>query len=261
MKKYQLSFQKNIRDLGGLTGYEGHHIKYGKLFRGGALIKVQEEDIPIIESFHLTDVVDFRTSVEFEYRPDYRIEGVKYHNLSALKEEEEHKGNKEVQLNEDGNLLWFIKKGDTGFDHLRKTYDHFVTTEEGIKAFKDFFSILLSSDDLVVYFHCSQGKDRAGFAAYLIETALGVSYEDAMEDYLLSNEAMESRVQRLIASVEDKSFYNEEYHQSLLDVFSAKKEYLDSVIRKMVELYGSTMNFITNILEVDVDRLRKIYLD
>ena len=136
-----------------------------------------------------------------------------------------------------------------------------MTTEEGIKAFGDLFKILLSSDELVVYFHCSQGKDRAGFAAYLIETALGVSYEDAMEDYLLSNEAMELRVQKLIASVEDKSFYNEEYHQSLLDVFSAKKEYLDSVINKMTELYGSPMNFITDILKVDVNELRKIYLE
>lgn len=261
MKQYQLTFQKNIRDLGGLVGYQGKKIKYGKLFRGGALIKVKEEDVPIIESFHLTDVVDFRTSVEFEYRPDYRLEGVRYHNLSALKEEEHHKGNKEVQLNEDGNLLWFIKEGDNGFGHLKRTYDHFVTTEEGIKAFKDFFKLLELPEDNVIYFHCSQGKDRAGFAAYLIETALGVSYEDAMEDYLLSNEAMEMRVDILLKSVEDKPFFNEEYRQSLFDVFSAKKEYLDSVINKMDELYGGTINFIKDFLEVDIDKLRDKYLE
>ena len=259
MKQYQLNHQKNIRDLGGLFGYQGRHIKYGKLFRGGALLKVKEEDIPIIESFHLTDIVDFRTSVEFEFRPDYQIKGVKYHNISALRENNDEK--KEVQSYEDGNLLWFVKEGDTGFEHIRRTYEEFATSKEGIKAYKEFFKVLLSSNDRVVYFHCSQGKDRAGFAAFLIETALGVSEEDIMDDYLLSNIAMKSRLQNLINSVKDKPFYNEQYHQSLIDVFSVRKEYLEAVINKMDELYGGTLNFIKDVLEVDIDKLRDIYLE
>ena len=256
MKQYQLTFQKNIRDLGGLVGYQGKKIKYGKLFRGGALIKVKEEDVPIIESFHLTDVVDFRTSAEFEYRPDFRIKGVEYHNISVLRE----KGF-EAKAYEDGNLLWFVQEGVTGFEHIRKTYEEFVTFKEGIKAYKGFFELLLSSNDKTIYFHCSQGKDRAGFAAFLVETALGVSEKDIMDDYLLSNIAMESRLQNLIDSVKDKPFYNEEYHQSLIDVFSVRKEYLEAVINKMNELYGSTLNFIKNVLKVDIDKLRDIYLE
>ena len=259
MRQYELYNQKNIRDLGGLVGFNNRKIKYQKLFRGGALIKVTEEDIPIIESFHLTDVIDFRTSFEFDYRPDYRIEGVTYHNIPALKEDDKNK--EDAHKYEDGNLLWFVKPGDTGFNHLRRTYDEFVTTKEGINAFKRFFELLVSSPDKTFYFHCSQGKDRAGFAAFLLEIALGVSYDDAIEDYLLSNVAMEKRVVRLIESVEDKSFYNEEYHKALLDVFSAKKEYMDSVIKKMNELYGGTMEFIQNVLKVDIDKLRDIYLE
>ena len=259
MKQYQLNFQKNIRDLGGLKGENGRSIKYGRLFRGGALIKVIDEDIPTINSFHLTDVVDFRSTSEFKYRPDYKIEGVRYHNLPTLKDNDNE--NKDVKKDEDGNLLWFVKPGDTGYNHLKKTYDDFVIIEESIRAYKAFFKLLQDDEDRVVYFHCSQGKDRAGFAAYLIETALGVSYEDAIEDYLLSNVAMELRVQRLIDKVKDQPFYDEDYHQSLLDVFSAKKEYLDSVIKKMDELYGGTINFMTNILEVDIQKLKDKYLE
>ena len=38
-----------------------------------------------------------------------------------------------------------------------------------------------------VYEHCSGGKDRAGVTAFLLLTVLGVSYEEAMRDYLLTN--------------------------------------------------------------------------
>ena len=259
MKKYILTYQNNIRDLGGLIGFNNRPIKYGKLFRGGALIKVKKQDIPIINSFHLTDVVDFRSSIEFKYRPDYQIEGVTYHNLPTLKEDD--KKEMEVQQNDDGNLLWFIKPGDTGHNHLRRTYDELATTDVAINAYKEFFKILTSSNDKTIYFHCSQGKDRAGFAAFLLEIALGASCEDALEDYLISNKAMESRVDTLLKYVEDKPFYNEQYRQSLFDVFAAKEEYLQSVIKKMNELYGGTMDFIQNVLEVDIDKLREIYLD
>ena len=259
MKQYQLHFQKNIRDIGGLTGYNGRHIKYGKLFRGGALIKVKEEDLPTIESFHLTDVVDFRSQSEFIYRPDYQINGVRYHNFPTLKKNDDK--NKDLKKSEDGNLLWFINEGDTGHGHLQRIYGEFVVIEESINAYKEFFKLLQDDEDRVIYFHCSQGKDRAGFAAYLLETALGVSYEDALEDYLLSNIAMELRVQILIDQVKNQSFYDEGYHNSLLDVFSAKKEYLDTAIEKMNELYGGVINFMEKVLDVDIQKLREKYLE
>ena len=46
---------------------------------------------------------------------------------------------------------------------------------------------LLLKDDGHVYFHCSAGKDRTG-SVLLIMIALGMSEEDAIDEYLLSNE-------------------------------------------------------------------------
>lgn len=259
MKEYRLTFQKNIRDLGGLIGFNNRRIKEGRLYRGGALIKVKEEDVPTIKSFKLTDIVDFRTNIEHKYRPDYQIEGVSYHNFSTFKANPKEEA--EVRKYDDGNLLWFIEEGDDGFKHLKKTYDSFVLAKEGKEAFKNFFKVLLSKDDIVVYFHCSQGKDRAGFAAYLLEIALGVSHEDAFKDYLLTNVAMEEKIKHLLPMVENKEYYDEEYRKSLIDVFSAKEEYLNSAISKANEHYGSIMNFLTKELEVDIDKLRELYLE
>ena len=259
MKTYELSKPKNIRELGGLTVKDGRHIKYGKLFRGGSLIRLTEEDVDIVKSFHLTDIIDFRSESEFLSLPDYQLEGVRMHNVPVLPKSTDDEARKRIK-SADGNLLWFLEDQTSGFEHLRKVYREFVTTKEGVYAFSKFFEII-SQENVVTYFHCSQGKDRTGFAAYLFEIALGVSEQDALEDYLLSNVAMEKRAEALLRSVEYKPFYNEEYKKNLTDVFSTKVEYIQSAIDAMNELYGSTIGFITKGLGVNIDRLKDLYLD
>ena len=256
MREYKLHYQKNIRDLGGLIGYQGKKVKFGRIFRGGFLDRVAPEDVPILESFKLTDIVDFRGKEEFENRPDYVLKGVTYHNFPVIQE----KVNKEDLHNEDGNLLWFIKDNRPGHDHMMEVYQETVTTPRGIEAYKNFFKVLLE-DNRVTYFHCSQGKDRAGIAAFLIEMALGVDLEVAKEDYLRSNLAMEHRVEMLIEQVKNKPFYDEKYKKSMYDVFSAKIEYLEATIAIINEKYGSILDYLKNVLEVDIDRLRKLYLE
>ena len=168
MKIYELSKQKNIRDLGGLTGQDGKTIKYGRLFRGGAIYKMNQEDEIILKSLHITDIIDFRSKEEFLNHPEIQLEGVTYHNLPTFKE----KKKSETDRMEDGNLLWFIDEGNDGYNHLKRTYADLIDTKEGQNAYRNFFKLLMQ-EDKVFYFHCSQGKDRAGIAAYLIESALG----------------------------------------------------------------------------------------
>lgn len=255
MKTYELSRQKNIRDLGGLEGFEGKHIKYGHFYRGGALHRVNDEDIEVLNGFHLTDIVDFRGEEEFIYAPDVRLEGVTYHNFSAIEERIQ----KEDRDDEDGNLLWFIGKSTSGFDHMVQQYRNLINDKKSQEAYRNLFK-LLQQDNKSVYYHCSQGKDRAGLASFFIETALGVDFDTMRQDYLLSNIAMEGKVEALLTGIKGKRFYNEQYHQSLLDVFAAKMEYLLAAIEEMNH-YGGPLEFIKNVLEVDIDKFRGMYLE
>lgn len=256
MRCYELSKQKNIRDLGGLIGQEGKTIKYGRLFRGGAIYKMSQEDEIILKSLHITDIIDFRSKEEFLNHPEILLEGVTYHNLPTFKE----KKKSETDRMEDGNLLWFIDEGNDGYNHLKRTYADLIDTKEGQNAYRSFFKLLMQ-EDKVFYFHCSQGKDRAGVAAYLIESALGVSNIDIEQDYLLSNIAMEKRLDTLVEMVKDKPFYNPMYHQSLLDVFSAKKEYLYEAIDLINNKYGGVISYLENVLNVDIKAFQKLYLE
>ena len=257
MRKIELSSQKNIRDLGGLIGFKGKKVKQGRIYRGGFLGRVNNEDIEIINSLHLTDIIDFRGQNEFINRPDYSFVGVERHNFPMMKEDVQKLKSK----TEDSNLLWFIDEGNSGFDHMYNIYKELVLDEVGIDALKKFFRILLDKEDGVFYFHCSQGKDRAGLAAYLLEIALGVDPSVAREDYMLSNEAMKIRIAHYVEDLKDKEFFTEDYHRSLIDVFSTKDEYLDHALEVINENFGSIENYLVNILKVDLEKLRALYLE
>lgn len=257
MRKIDLSYQKNVRDLGGLVGFNGKKVKEGRIYRGGFLGRVSNKDVEIVNSFHLTDIIDFRGSVEFERRPDYQFEGATYHNFPSMKEDVKAEKSK----TEDSNLLWFLGDNTDGFAHMYNLYPELLLDEAGINAYRKFFELLVSKNNGVFYFHCSQGKDRAGLAAYLLEIALGVSKEEARKDYLLTNEAMEIKIKSLKAMLRNEPFYNKTYEKALEEVFTAKEEYLDHALEAANSKYGSIENYIKDELKVDIDKLRALYLE
>lgn len=256
MKTIEFTYQKNARDLGGLIGFGGKKVKYGHLFRSGLLAKVSQEDIDKIKQLGITDIVDFRGQKEFEYRPDYHFEGVRFHNFPtmAMKEDENHKEN------EDSNLLYFMNGSTEGKKHMMQLYRDSVSSDNGKEAYKNFFRLLQSNNGAIL-FHCSQGKDRAGLGAYFLEIALGVDEKTARDDYLRSNVAMELKIEQLKEMVKDKPYYTKEYEKALEDVFSARSEYLDEAIRTILENHKSVEEYLKKDLEVDLDLIRKKYLE
>lgn len=256
MRKIVLTYQKNIRDFGGLVGFNGKKVKEGRIYRGGFLGRVTEEDIPVIDALHLTDIIDFRGHDEFVNRPDYPFEGVSFHNFPMMKTDVKKKDSK----TEDSNLLWFLGDNTDGFKHMYNLYPDLLIHPIAIDALRKFFELLLSKVNGVFYFHCSQGKDRAGLTAYVLETALGVSEEECRADYFRTNEAMEIRVKKYIEDLHSEPFYDEIYEKALKDVFFAKEEYLNHALEVVNEKYGSLENYIKDELKVDIDKLRALYL-
>jgi protein-tyrosine phosphatase len=70
-------------------------------------------------------------------------------------------------------------------DLMRETYRDFVNHNAG--TFGRFLKHLLEVPTPQV-FHCTAGKDRTGFAAALLLSALGVDRDTITHDYLLTNQ-------------------------------------------------------------------------
>ena len=190
MEIIKLETTFNTRDLSNFTTIDNRRIKENRLIRSGHLHNLNENDIQTLKEHNLKIVIDFRSEHEFINRGDVRIEGVTYLNFPALPKKELASTGK----SSDSNLLDLVDKDNGGKKMLTETYRNLFLTKEGIEAYKNFFKVVTENLDGAVLWHCSQGKDRAGMAAYLLGYALGMSNEDLIKDYLYTNIAMEKTI-------------------------------------------------------------------
>lgn len=166
---------KNFRDMGGYTTADGRQVRWGKLYRSGALAGLTDSDFEQIDDLDIGSVIDFRTTPEREAEPtQWRdkqtdIRSWNYDmNMAAF-----------GQVFREPNLTparveAFMASMYPGM--LESLTDHYITM----------FDTLASSEDAMV-FHCTAGKDRTGIAGALILTALGVDRETIVADFMLSD--------------------------------------------------------------------------
>ena len=111
---------------------------------------------------------------------------------------------------------------------------------------KKFLMILLPAVFMAGFISCKSNEVQAE--------------EAKTEDYLLSNVAMEKRRDILIEGVKDRPFFNEQYKKDLIEVFSAKIEYLEEAINTINSKYGGVISYLENVLNVDIKKIRSMYL-
>jgi protein-tyrosine phosphatase len=75
--------------------------------------------------------------------------------------------------------------GEDVHDLLRTAYAAYAS--DHLPRYRALFDLLLREERLPLLFHCSAGKDRTGFGAALLLTALGVPRETVISDYLATN--------------------------------------------------------------------------
>ena len=61
--------------------------------------------------------------------------------------------------------------------------------------------------------------------------------------------------------LKDKPFYNKTYEIALEHVFYANLNYLNAALDEVKKKYGSIEEYLVKGLEVDIDKLRRYYLE
>ena len=165
----------NVRDLGGWPTQAGGRVRFGLVFRAASLSGLTDEDIVALTEIGLRTVCDLRGDAEQQQAPS-RMSGVTTHALSI--EPSLGASVREVAL----------RPGATGDDVmalLRRAYTAYAL--DWSHCYRRLFDLLLQGDASPLLFHCTAGKDRTGFGAALVLTALGVDEELVLEDYLATN--------------------------------------------------------------------------
>lgn len=177
----------NARDLGGMPTADGSRIRKRRLLRSGALGEATASDIKqLTRMHHLEYVVDFRAPLEVERSPDPMplLSGVEYVSMPSLPDGAIITVGR-MSIAKDKKLMQEF----TGhpFETIKDLYPKAILGELGIESYGRFLHDLLQAKEGATLWHCTQGKDRTGIAAILVEHALGVAPEVILADYLATN--------------------------------------------------------------------------
>lgn len=166
----------NFRDLGGYPGHGGRPLRWRRLFRSDHLGGLTEADQAALAALGLARAFDFRGEAERAATP-YQLPGVVQHPLSIEPTV--------VQRMQDMVAAGQPLTAVVAVELMQDLYRALVNDQA--HRFAELFEHLLAIDAPVV-FHCTAGKDRTGFAAALILSALGVPRDLVLQDYLLTNQ-------------------------------------------------------------------------
>jgi protein-tyrosine phosphatase len=166
----------NFRDVGGYRNADGRRVRRGRVFRSDHLAGLTDEDLVRLQSLGIGHSLDFRGAAECAATP-YEIAGVERLSLAI----EPTVMARMQALTTQG----VVPTTEETVAMMCETYRDFVNRNAG--TYGRFLKHLLEQPTPQV-FHCTAGKDRTGFAAALLLSALGVERETIEQDYLLTNQ-------------------------------------------------------------------------
>ena len=175
-ERWLLRGAPNARDLGGLPTMDGRTIRPGLLLRSGELAGITEPDAQALTEYPLRTVVDFRTDLEREQKPDRVLPGVQYVHCPIVQQaaagltREEHA--------DPYAAVVAHAKAMAGRERafMCELYRSLVTQAFSIAHYRQFFALLLAQTDGALLYHCTAGKDRVGVGTMLLLTAV-VDYD------------------------------------------------------------------------------------
>ena len=178
----------NLRDLGGWAAAGGRHVRRGLVFRAPALIGLSPADEAAIAALGLRTACDFRGVRESAANP-VTLPGVRHEPLPI----EPSVGASLKDILRTGVASGHVSPGEM-LDLLREAYQAYALQSH--HRYRVLFGLLRTEGATPLLFHCSAGKDRTGFGAALLLTALGVSWDDVMADYLATNRLWRREIAR-----------------------------------------------------------------
>ena len=249
---------ENARDMGTLVMQNGQTVRTGMLVRSGCLAKATDGDVAVLkEKYRLTDVFDFRFEAEANAAPDRIIDGVSYTHLSTLPNafiqgfatsgrtsttpSPPAGGEKGEGLAALLMKYAFDPKAQT---MARQLYPAIVTDTLAQRYYGMFLRGVLRAEGGVLW-HCSQGKDRAGWASAFLLAALGASREAIVADFDLSNQSYAPAVEAMTSKVREQGGSNEAV-AFIRAMVGVSRDNFEAALDLIDQRYGSLSGYIEN---------------
>ncbi|MFC6063576.1 tyrosine-protein phosphatase [Streptomyces ochraceiscleroticus] len=243
----------NVRDLGGYRAADGHHVRYGRVFRADGLGKLTPADRAKLAALDLRTVVDFRVPAETARDGADRLpRGLTLVPRAVADSGLNDTTNRALATKDPATQRKLLGEGRAA-RLMRATYRSFVTDAKSRRQFAATVRDIADGKGAPLLFHCTAGKDRTGWLSYVLLRAVGVPESAATRDYLLSNELRAAADRRTRAGLKKAGrMRNPELLTPLLKV---REDYLRAALDQAEQDYGGLDGYLTDGLGLDTSTL------
>jgi protein tyrosine/serine phosphatase len=235
---------ENFRDFGGYDTCHGRPLKRGLLYRSANHAYATDADLERMRALGLATIVDLRRSEERTREPSRRWPGFG----AAVIENDILSDHADWVVIMQGlteiTPQWFYEDG-VGY-YRRAPYE-----ERHIDLYRRYFQVLAEGHGPLVV-HCAAGKDRTGLICALTHHVAGVSHDDMMADYLLTNdEARLARKMDFLGPWIEQQVGLRAPREALKVAVSVNADYLEAAFAVIRERSGSLDAYLQDVLGVD----------
>ncbi len=246
-KSIRIASAPNLRDAGGYTTRDGGCIRTGVLYRSEQLSKITVADMTAVQALGLKQIYDLRTAAERAEQPDRVPAGAQVVVIDVLADSKQAAPAELLHLLSNPQEANAKLGGGQIVALFCHAYTEFITLPSAREGFARMFKALADANNLPALYHCTTGKDRTGWTSAALLTLCGVSAEDVMRDYLLSNDFILPEYQALI-----EKYVSAGVEREILEsILGVRREYLEAAFKAMHDQFGSIEDYFTTGLGID----------
>jgi protein tyrosine/serine phosphatase len=237
----------NFRDYGDLPVAGGGRVCKGRLFRAAHLARASAADLARLAELGITTVTDLRHPSEQELQPGAWIGRLPIAVIEEPAPEDQ-------QIHEAPHIAAFRESDFSAAalrDFLSGHYRIMPFDPRHVAMFRRYFAALAGQDGGMLI-HCAAGKDRTGILAWLTHHVLGVHPDDAMADYLLSNDAanIAERLPAVRARLQE-TYGRPISEEAMYGMLTVTPEFIASLIDALTENAGSVDAYLADVVGLD----------
>ena len=254
-----LASAPNLRDIGGWRTRDGRRVASGALYRSTDLSRLSGPDIPRLRDLGIRSVYDLRTADERLAAPDVLPSGAQYRALDVLGDSAMAVPASLMALLSDPPAATAELAGQRVTDLFDTAYREIVGLPSARAGYGALYADLAVAGRRPALVHCTAGKDRTGWAAAALLMLLGVSDEDVLAEYLLTNDLLLPALQPLFEQFADAGGDP----GVLVPVFGVDPSYLGAALDEMDHRFGSIEDYFSTGLGLGaptIDALRQGFL-
>lgn len=242
----------NFRDMGGYRARDGRRVRHYLVFRSEGLTELTPDDLDVVRELGIRLICDLRSERERKQQASRWPEESPVSSLHLNITADLRAGHGTMT-----RILLESPSAEGATQAMLATYRHFPTAFSG--RLPQLFEQILAGKSLPLVFHCAAGKDRTGFVAALLLSALGVPREDIIEDYLLTNRHWNGpRSEAALRQTFFDTFGAEPPAAVIQPLMAAKEEYLAAAFHAIEEQYKTVETYLEQAAGLGAARRRAL---